>query len=157
MHNVWLIAKREYLERVRTKAFLISTILIPVLMGGGIIGSVIMGGKAKSTSHITIVSPDQQLATDLQSELQNGKDSKMTVDVISPGNSATRATLDSMLADKQLDGYLWITPASTPSDRRARSASRRTRTPSASNVPATKWMADRPGGESRFTNRVIVS
>ncbi len=111
MHNVWLIAKREYLERVRTKAFLISTILIPVLMGGGIIGSVIMGGKAKSTSHITIVSPDQQLAIDLQSELQDGKDSKMTVDVISPGNSATRATLDSMLADKQLDGYLWITPA----------------------------------------------
>jgi ABC-2 type transport system permease protein len=117
MHNVWLIAKREYLERVRTKAFLISTILIPVLMGGGIVGSILAGSKAKSTSHITIVSPDQQLATDLQSELQNGKDSRMTVDVISPGNSATRATLDSMLADKQLDGYLWITPASSTSAR----------------------------------------
>jgi ABC-2 type transport system permease protein len=117
MHNVWLIAKREYLERVRTKAFLITTILIPVLMGAGIFGSVIMGGQAKSTSHITIVSPDQQLATDLQSELQDGKHSKMTVDVISPGNSATRATLDSMLADKQLDGYLWITPASSQNAR----------------------------------------
>jgi ABC-2 type transport system permease protein len=119
MHNVWLIAKREYLERVRTKAFLLSTILIPLLMGGGIAFSVISGGKAKSTSHITIVSPDQQLATDLQSELQNGKDSRMTVDVISPGNSETRKTLDAMLSDKQLDGYLWITPASTPNDRPA--------------------------------------
>jgi ABC-2 type transport system permease protein len=117
MHNVWLIAKREYLERVRTKAFLISTILIPLLMGGGIIGSVVMGGKAKSTSHITIVSQDQQLATDLQAELQNGKDSRMTVDVISPGNDATRATLDAMLADKQIDGYLWINPASSPNER----------------------------------------
>jgi ABC-2 type transport system permease protein len=117
MHNVWLIAKREYLERVRTKAFLIMTILIPLLMGGGIIGSVVMGGKAKSTSHITIVSQDQQLATDLQSELQDGKNSQMTVDVISPGNTATRATLDAMLADRQIDGYLWITPASTPNDR----------------------------------------
>jgi ABC-2 type transport system permease protein len=117
MHNVWLIAKREYLERVRTKAFLITTILIPVLMGAGIGASVLAGSRAKSTSHITIVSQDQQLATDLQSELQNGKDSKMTVDVISPGNSATRATLDSMLADKQLDGYLWITPASSESAR----------------------------------------
>jgi len=104
MRNVWLIAKREYLERVRTKAFLISTLMIPLLMGGGIVGSVIAGGKAKSTSHITIVSPDQQLATDLQKELENGKDSRMTVDVISPGNSATRASLDSMLADKQIDG-----------------------------------------------------
>jgi ABC-2 type transport system permease protein len=117
MHNVWLIAKREYLERVRTKAFFISTILIPVLMGGGIIGSVIMGGKVKSTSHITVVSQDQQLATDLQSELQNGKGSKMTVDVISPGNSETRNTLDAMLEDKQLDGYLWITPSNNTSTR----------------------------------------
>jgi ABC-2 type transport system permease protein len=117
MHNVWLIAKREYLERVRTKAFLITTILIPVLMGAGIGASVLAGSRAKSTSHITIVSQDEQLATDLQSELQNGKDSKMTVDVISPGNSATRATLDSMLADKQLDGYLWIIPASSESAR----------------------------------------
>jgi ABC-2 type transport system permease protein len=117
MHNVWLIAKREYLERVRTKAFLISTILIPVLMGGGIVGSIVSGSRAKSTSHITIVSEDQQLATDLQAELQSGKDSRMTVDVISPGNSATRATLDAMLADKQIDGYLWITPAANPGER----------------------------------------
>ena len=117
MHNVWLIAKREYLERVRTKAFLISTILIPVLMGGGIVGSIISGSKAKSTSHITIVSQDQQLATDLQAELQSGKDSRMTVDVISPGNDDTRKTLDAMLADKQIDGYLWITPAANPGGR----------------------------------------
>ncbi len=117
MHNVWLIAKREYLERVRTKAFLISTLLIPLLMGGGIVGSVVLGHKTKSTSHITVVSPDQQLATDLRDELENGKDSRMTVDVISPGNSETRRTLDEMLADKQLDGYLWITPASASNDR----------------------------------------
>ena len=117
MHNVWLIAKREYLERVRTKAFLISTILIPVLMGGGIFGSIVSGSRAKSTSHITVVSEDQQLATDLQAELQSGKDSRMTVDVISPGNSATRATLDAMLSDKQIDGYLWITPAANPGER----------------------------------------
>jgi ABC-2 type transport system permease protein len=117
MRNVWLIAKREYLERVRTKAFLISTMMIPLLMGGGIVGSIIAGSKAKSTSHITIVSPDQQLATDLQEELENGKDSRMTVDVISPGNSATRPSLDSMLADKQIDGYLWITPATEPNAR----------------------------------------
>jgi ABC-2 type transport system permease protein len=117
MHNVWLIAKREYLERVRTKAFLISTLMIPLLMGGGIIGSVVTSRKSKPSSHITVVSPDQQLALDLQKELENGRDSRMTVDVVSPGNSATRATLDSMLADKQIDGYLWITPASTPGAR----------------------------------------
>jgi ABC-2 type transport system permease protein len=111
MHNVWLIAKREYLERVRTKAFIISTVLIPLLMGGGIIASVIVNGKARSTSHITVASSDQQLATDLQAELENGKESKMTVEVISPPGSDTRKTLDDELADKQIDGYLWITPS----------------------------------------------
>ena len=117
MHNIWLIAKREYLERVRTKAFLISTLMIPLLMGGGIIGSVVTSRKSKPTSHITVVSQDQQLALDLQKELENGKESRMTVDVVSPGNSATRPTLDSMLADNQIDGYLWITPATTPGGR----------------------------------------
>ena len=38
MHNIWLIAKREYTERIKTKGFLIATILIPTLMGGGIFG-----------------------------------------------------------------------------------------------------------------------
>lgn len=117
MHNVWLIAKREYLERVRTKAFLLTTILIPLLMGGGIVGSIMMSAKSKSTSHIAIVSRDQQLATDLQAELTNGKDSKMTVDVISPPGHDTRSVLDSELADKSLDGYLWITPGKTANDR----------------------------------------
>ncbi|MEO6982856.1 MAG: ABC transporter permease, partial [Edaphobacter sp.] len=117
--NVWLIAKREYLERVRTKSFLISTILIPLLMGGGIIASVVVNGRAKSTSHITVVSQDQQLATDLQAELESGKGSDMTVSVISPPNSTTRPTLDGMLADKQIDGYLWITPSSQSNARPA--------------------------------------
>jgi ABC-2 type transport system permease protein len=109
MHNVWLIAKREYLERVRTKSFILTTILIPLLMGGGIIAEVMANGHTRSTSHIAIVSSDQQLATDLQSELETGKESRMTVEVISPPISDTRKDLDNELADKELDGYLWIT------------------------------------------------
>ena len=111
MHNVWLIAKREYLERIRTKAFLFFTIIFPLLMGGGIVVEAVTSAHARSTSHIAVVSHDQQLATDLQAELENGKDSKMTVDVISPPGTDTRGILDGELANKSLDGYLWITPA----------------------------------------------
>ena len=35
MHNVWLIAKREYMERVRTKGFILATVLIPCLWRAG--------------------------------------------------------------------------------------------------------------------------
>ena len=113
MHNVWLIAKREYLERIRTKSFVVMTVLIPLLMGGGIIGSAVVGGRSQSNSHIAIVSSDQQIATDLQAELEHGRHSKMLVDVISPPGHDTRQVLDGELADKQLDGYLWITPGAT--------------------------------------------
>jgi ABC-2 type transport system permease protein len=111
MHNIWLIAKREYLERVRTKAFILSTVLIPLLMGGGIIFEVVASTHTRSNSHIAVVAQDQQLALDLQSELENGKDSKMTVDVISPPAGDTRSVLDNELAEKNLDGYLWISPS----------------------------------------------
>jgi ABC-2 type transport system permease protein len=117
MRNTWLIAKREYLERIRTKSFLVMTILIPALMIGGIFGSAVLGDKAQSRSHIAVVSRDLQLATDLQAELESGKHSKMVVDVISPPGADTRKTLDNELADKQLDGYLWITPANASSGR----------------------------------------
>lgn len=117
MRNVWLIARREYLERVRTKAFVVMTVLIPLLMGGGILGTAMVGRTARSESHITIVSRDLDLATDLQHELQHGKNSRMMVDIVSPPVTDTRATLDGELANKQLDGYLWVTSATTAGER----------------------------------------
>jgi ABC-2 type transport system permease protein len=113
MHSIWLIARREYLERVRTKAFIISTILIPILLGGGFAVSVIKVSKMKSVAHIAVVSTDHQLALDLQDELSTGKHTKMTVDVMNAGPS-TRKTLDDELASGDLNSYLWVTPASAP-------------------------------------------
>jgi len=117
MHNIWLIAKREYLERVRTKSFILTTILIPLLMGGGIVVAVLTQGKPDTNSRIAVVSADQQLALDLQTEIESNKDHHYTVDVISPPVAGTRTTLDGELANKQLDGYLWITPAATSAAR----------------------------------------
>ncbi len=108
MPNFLLIAKREYLERIRTKSFLVMTVLIPLLMGGGLFGSVLMTKNTHSDAHVAVVSYDERLAMDLQNELEHGKNSEMTVTVIAPPSSKTRATLDGELADKELDGYLWI-------------------------------------------------
>jgi ABC-2 type transport system permease protein len=116
MHNVWLIAKREYLERVKTKAFLIATILIPLLMGGFVFGSAILMKKTKSTSHLVVVSRDTQLALDLKDEL--AKDSEMTVDTMAPGENV-RGVLDDELKDHSIDGYMWITPGKNAGDRPA--------------------------------------
>jgi ABC-2 type transport system permease protein len=114
MHNIWLIARREYLERIRTKAFLVATILIPLLMGGFVFGSGYLASRTKSSAHIAIVSSDPAFSTDLKRELQTGKNSGMTIDLLNPSSTsddAIRATLDQNLASKQgdLTGYLWIT------------------------------------------------
>ncbi len=113
MHNIWLIAKREYTERIRTKGFIIATILIPTLMGGGIFAATALANHSKTGSHIAIVAAQPQPATDLQQELQTGKDTTMTVDILPPSPGITR-TLDKQMDGKQLDGYLVIHQETQP-------------------------------------------
>jgi ABC-2 type transport system permease protein len=115
MHNIWLIAKREYTERIKTKAFLIATILIPTLMGGGIFGVAAIASRSKTTSHIAVIASQPQPAADLKQELENGKGNSMTVDILPA--STPHAGLDQKIADKQLDGYLAITPAAAAGQR----------------------------------------
>jgi len=121
MHNVWLVAKREYLERIRAKSFLIMTILIPLLMGGLVYGAALANGRSGSNLHIAVVTQDPQFGADLKSELESTKhvdrDSAnqgvTKIDVISPPASDTRAFLDNRLRDRKLDGYIWVTPSAT--------------------------------------------
>ncbi len=117
MHNIWLIARREYTERVRTRGFMIATILIPLLMSVGIAGTILIAKHSKSNSHIAVVSNDLKLATDVQDELEHGKDSEMQVDVISPPSNKIRANLDAAVRAKELDGYLWVNSAKAPGAR----------------------------------------
>ncbi len=107
MHNIWLIAKREYAERVHTKGFIIATVLIPTLMGGGIFGLTALTSHSKSVSHIAIVASQMQPAADLKQDLEAGKDTKMAVDVVA-STPETTATLDKQIDGKVLDGYLVI-------------------------------------------------
>ena len=110
MRNTWLIARREYLERVRTKGFLIATVLIPLLMGGGIAASILIAKHAKSSSHIVIVTPDMQLGNDLQAQLKSDTDDGMQVNLISPPSDNTRPALDRSIKSKAIDAYIWLTP-----------------------------------------------
>ena len=138
MRNVWLIARREYFERMRTRGFLITTVMIPVIMGGFLLGSSFLGSRTAPDVRIAVVSSDTQLALDLQTELQRQQQQKddaakdvddtaptrnspkkqpnIIVDAIDPG-PGTRADLTADLDSGDIDGYLWITPAAAPGGR----------------------------------------
>jgi len=120
MHNIWLVARREYLERVRAKSFLIMTILIPLLMGGAIGGVAFMSRNMGSGQHIAVVTDNPQFASDIQTEMSDSKGTnKPTVDIYPLSNPTIFTTLNDQLAAKHatLDGYLIVTPAVTTGQR----------------------------------------
>jgi ABC-2 type transport system permease protein len=121
MHNVWLVAQREYLERIRAKSFLIMTILIPLLMFGLVKGAALVNGSSGSLSHIAIVTDDAKFAAEVGSELSDKDKPKVGVDVYSPSEPGILNRLDAQLKTREdtLNGYLVVVPAS-PGEARAK-------------------------------------
>lgn len=129
MRNVWIIAHREYSERIRTRGFLMTTLMIPLIMGGFIVGTAFLGSKASQSTRIAVVSSDVRLANDLQDELRHaqtassdagmtgmsstGRSKAATKILIEPVPAGTGATelVDAELQSAKIDGYLLATPA----------------------------------------------
>jgi ABC-2 type transport system permease protein len=113
MRNILLVAKREYLEQIRGRAFRLTTILVPalfaVIVGVGYLSSIGLG----SNKHVAIASDDALLANQIRNQMLAEKEAKLTVDVVSPVTAADRAALLDKVKAKDLDGFLTIdTPAS---------------------------------------------
>ncbi len=113
MRNILLIAKREYLEQIRGRAFRMSTILVPLAFAVVIAISVFAGKNSGVGKHVLVATTDAQLATDIQSQLTKDKDSKTTVDVVVPSSPSERDSLVDKVRSKEVDGLLWI-DAGTP-------------------------------------------
>jgi ABC-2 type transport system permease protein len=119
MREALLIARREYLERIRSKAFRISTVLIPLffslIFGAGALSGKLSGAGAR---HIVVASNDPLLAESERAELvvaANAADearrkpsSRMTIEVKAPLNEDELAALNAEVESKQIDGYLWL-------------------------------------------------
>jgi len=70
MHNTWLIVRREYLERIRSKAFLIMTMLMPVFMASTIlIPAMLSGMKSGGTRRIVLAANNPEVAEAVKQQL----------------------------------------------------------------------------------------
>jgi ABC-2 type transport system permease protein len=108
MRNVLLVAKREYLEQVRGRAFKMTTFGVPAIfaaiIGIGYLSSMGLGaGK-----HLAVASNDSLLATEIKGQLVGDKDSRTRVDVISPASEPDHQALVDEVKAKKIDGFLWI-------------------------------------------------
>jgi ABC-2 type transport system permease protein len=108
MHNLLLIARREYLEQIRGRAFRITTILVPTLFVA-LIGVMVLAGRgANGARHIVIASNNAFLAGAVCDQLEAHNDSRSQVDVQAPVTAADRSALVDKVRIKAIDGFLWI-------------------------------------------------
>jgi ABC-2 type transport system permease protein len=114
LRNVWLLSKRDYLERVRTRSFVIFTLLIPVLMFGvSVLPSRLATMQSGRARNIVVVAPDAEFGRLLEEQVQvvtKDTGSQYDLRVELSRTEETRKALDRQVAVKQLDGYLWVTP-----------------------------------------------
>jgi len=129
MHNIFLIARREYLERVRTRAFVIMTFFIPALMLGVIVvPNMLMTRGSTETKRMVVVAADRDTAEMIRSRIEQRQDEQakspdaqpsnkrglppthFSVDVSTNATPAEREALTQKVNQKQLDGFLWATP-----------------------------------------------
>jgi ABC-2 type transport system permease protein len=103
-----LIAKREYMEQIRGRAFRMSTILLPLLIVALLGFSHYMERKANLGGRIAIVADDPTLANEVRQQLLDDKDAQYKVDVMAPASAEQRTELLAQVQSKQLDGVLTI-------------------------------------------------
>lgn len=131
MRNMWLVLKREYLERVRRKSFLVLTILVPALMAGAIwIPMRIATHGTNEKRHVAVIAPTEALADSVKQQLTlpvadedpfasetkrdeaKKKPSVYTVDTGTDLSAGSKERLTAEVSDGRLNGFLWITPES---------------------------------------------
>src|SRR5512147_2135820 len=115
MRNTWLILRREYLERVRTKSFIVSTLLLPALMIAlMVLPSKLATLKASGTKRLAVVCANADFARAVQSQLETRKTDQLDssprykAEIVSTPDEATRTVLKARIGDSSLDGYLWL-------------------------------------------------
>jgi ABC-2 type transport system permease protein len=134
LSNIWLIIKREYLERVRQRSFIVLTVLLPAIVGGAFfIPAKLSSMKSSKTQHLVVVTSDQKFGEILRQQLLSAKtddektgankskedkddkdsddDNKSsnnyTIDVDSTPGETERA-LQNRVSSGDIDGYLWL-------------------------------------------------
>jgi ABC-2 type transport system permease protein len=128
MRNTWLIIQREYLQRVRTRSFLVLTLLAPAIV------TVLMALPAKFATmgqgpqHVVIVTSNPEFGEAIRRQLLSAPsgdqdedntgsgasakqkpEDQYVIDVDANATEAERANLRDKVSTRAIDGYLWLT------------------------------------------------
>jgi len=108
MRNIILIAKREYLEQIHGRAFIFSTVLVPLLICALLGWSSITNRNETEGKHIAIASSSPSLAEAIRREMLEEKAARFTVEVTAPAAAQDHLALLKKVQSKAIDGVLTV-------------------------------------------------
>jgi ABC-2 type transport system permease protein len=112
MRNIFLVAKREYQEQIRGRAFIVSTVLVPLIMVALMAWGSFTESKAASGKHVAIIAQSKALADEVRRRMLDDQYAKFTVDVVAPATQQQRDALRNQIQSKAIDGVLAIDTSS---------------------------------------------
>ncbi len=102
MRQVWIVLKREYLERVKTRGFVIATLAIPLLLIGMMALNIFLA--------VQVASSDDELAlvdyTGVLGEAVAGQLGTLGYDFEVLGRESSLEELDRRVMEDEIEGYL---------------------------------------------------
>ena len=108
--KLWAIVRREYLERVRTKGFVIATLLGPLLMGAMMVVPALVASQGGKPLKLAVHDAGGTLRPLVEQALRDERvDGKPRFDVqAGPEGPAREAELKKAVLDGRLDGFLLL-------------------------------------------------
>src|SRR5271168_5331955 len=134
LRNTWLVIKREYLERVRQRSFIVLTLLLPAIMiGAFVIPAKLSTMKSSKMKRLVVVTSTPQFGEMVRQQLLAGsrpedetiaahkdkdKDKEedfedkpgrdYAIEVDANSTDAERTVLRNRVNSGDIDGYLWL-------------------------------------------------
>jgi ABC-2 type transport system permease protein len=111
MRKIWLIVKREYITRVRTKAFILGTLALPLVSSAVLVISIFLSGGSSGYSHKIVILDEaggiggavQKALARTNSTAQPGIN---VVQVVEHPSPQLEAYFNSRVRDDEIDGIL---------------------------------------------------
>ncbi|HUO06314.1 MAG TPA: ABC transporter permease [Candidatus Binataceae bacterium] len=116
LRKIWLVAKREYLERVLTRSFILATLATPALLAllaalPSMLTSHLATGLAMNsghTIHVAVACDDSTLGNLVRDRLTALSSDTYVVTLESSVSPEQRKALQHRVEDQDLDGFVWL-------------------------------------------------
>jgi ABC-2 type transport system permease protein len=119
LRNIKIIAKREYLSRIRSKGFWIATFALPLVMTALMVVPSLVMSKTQATQKIALVDTTGTVADELIASLErSGRQAIFEVERIelAGDEQELRTALDARVLDDDIAAWIWVSDETLESD-----------------------------------------